>query len=357
MFRRPLVALDIGSSAVKVVELTGRAPRRLRAIGLDVVPPGVIVDGVIQRADVLKGVVSELLKRLRIHPRGRRAALALSGSSVLIKRIEIAAKGAELAEQVYYEAEQQLKTDMNEIYFDYSVLSESHQPTEGVAPGGDGGQPVVIVGAKREMIEGYIALMRDLGLRTGVVECAALSVANMFEHNYGPSSGLTALINVGASATQVSLVDGTDYLFTRDVPIGGEEYSRRVMEALGVERNHAEALKVGASIGDGSAPADVARMLAEVNDQLTAEVQLTRDFYAQGAGAGRSLAQAYLTGGGSKVLGLDATLAAGLQVPVQIANPFQRIGVDPKRFQMDYILQQGHLFGVAVGLGLRAVGD
>ncbi len=352
MFNRPLVAIDIGSSAIKVVEMTGQKQKKLRAIGLELLPPGVVVDGAIQNQDVVEQTLRGLLKKLKIRTSGRRAALSLSGSSVLVKKVNVAAKNADLAEQVYYEAEQQFQADMADIYFDYTEL-------EGVPERGPE-QPVLMVGAKREMVEQYIAVMRAVGLRTGVVECSTFSVSNMFEYNYGVVDGLTALVNIGAALTQVSLVAGGEYVYTRDIAIGGEEYSRRIMELLSVDRPNAENLKVAVSQGDGSVPEELHKVLGEINEQLVHEIQVTIDYFFQsGDGAGREagLTSIFLTGGGSRILGLDAALAAALQIPVQIVNPFQRVEVNPRKFQMDYILMQGHLYGVAVGLSLRAMGD
>src|SRR4051812_21764950 len=117
MFGRPLIAIDIGSTAIKVVEMTGTKQKKLRAIGLEVLPPGVVVDGVIQNQDTVVQVLKELLKKLKISPRGRRAALSLGGSSVMIKKVALMKKEDEsdLGEQVFYEAEQQFQTDMDEL--------------------------------------------------------------------------------------------------------------------------------------------------------------------------------------------------------------------------------------------------
>lgn len=351
MLNRPLVAVDIGSSAIKVVEMTNTKSFQLKSMGLEILSPGAVVDGVIQNPDGVEVALKNLLQRLKISPRGRRASLALSGSSVLIKKVLVTASEADLAEQVYYEAEQQFQMDMADIYFDYWEVGEKSP---------NGTQQVLLVGAKRDMVEQYINLIRGAGMRVGVIECGVFSVANMFEYNYGVSDGLTALVNIGATVTQVSLVQAGDYLFTRDIAIGGEEYSRRIVEVLQVDRANAEALKLQASQGDQGVPAELHKILGELNEQLVHDIQVTIDYFFQsleGGARGTGLTSVFLTGGGARTLGFDASLAAALQIPVQIVNPFQRLEVNPRRFQMDYILMQGHLYGVAVGLCLRTMGD
>jgi type IV pilus assembly protein PilM len=353
MFNRPPIAIDIGSSCIKIVELTGVKQKTLRAVGLETLPKGAVQDGMIVDQQIVEETLKALLKKLKINTRGRRASISLGGSSVIVKKINIAAgKETEVAEQVFYEAEQHFQAEMSDIFFDYQELAVSNQET--------GELPVLLCGAKREMVEQHLSAVRASGMRCGVVECDVFSVSNMFEYNYGVVPGLTALVNVGASTTQVSVVNGGEYLYTRDVPIGGDEFSARISESLGVDLENAETLKVAASIGEGAAPEEVHTVIGELNDQLVSEIQMTLDYFAQSGEVSveeSRMTSLFLTGGASRVLGLDAALAAAVQVPVQILNPFQNIEVNPKKFKMDYVLMQGHLYGVAVGLGMRSMGD
>lgn len=350
MFNRPLIAIDIGSSAIKVVELAGAKQKKLSAIGLELLPAGAVVDGALAQPEPVEKILGELLKKLNISTRGRRAALSLGGTAVLIKRAEIAATGAELDEQAFATAEQHFQTDMAELEFDHFPLSPQAAR--------DGGTPLVLVGAKRETVEPYVQLIRNLGMRLGCIECNVFSSANMFEYNYGAMQGLMALINIGASNSQVSMLGYGDYLFSRDIAIAGEEYTRQIMEALGVPRENAEHLKVAVSQGDANVPPEVMRVLGSLNEQLVNEIQVTIDYFFQSGDAPPNAAVQgiFLTGGGSRVLGFDAALAAAMQIPVTIVNPFQKIEI-PKKFTIDYITMQSHLYGVAVGLGLRSMGD
>ena len=241
---------------------------------------------------------------------------------------------------------------MSEIYFDYTELN--------VPVATEGERAVLLVGARREIVEQYIAVVRAVGMRTGVVECDVFSASNMFEHNYGQTNGLVAIINIGASVAKVCLIYQGQYLYTRDIAIAGEEYSRQIMALLGIDRNNAETLKVAISSGEKNVPPELQKLLGEINEQLVNDIQITIDYFFQsGDPAARDigLSAVFLTGGGSRILGLDAAIAAVLQIPVQVINPFQKIDINPKKFQMDYILMQGHLYGVAVGLSLRAMDD
>jgi type IV pilus assembly protein PilM len=132
------------------------------------------------------------------------------------------------------------------------------------------------------------------------------------------------------------------------------------MEGMGVDRSNAETLKIAASQGEANSPPELPRIIGETNELMVQDVRTSLDYFIQGGDPLARIAnlnQIYLTGGGARILGLDAGLAATLQVPVQILNPFQKIDINPKTFQMDYVLMQGHLYGIAVGLGLRQMSD
>lgn len=349
MFKRPLIAIDVGSSAVKIVELSGGQSKKLLTMGMEIMPQGAITDGNIDNPELVAEVVRNLLKRLKISTRGRRVALSLGGSSVLIKRVMIGVSENTLEEQIYYDVQQHFQVDPAEIYFDYVILGSAEPGKE---------TPVLLVGSRRELVENYIAMVHALGMRAGVIECDVFSVSNMFEFNYGVVEALSAIVNVGAMVTQVALLSRGEYVYTRDIAIAGEEYSRRIMDALGCDRTSAEALKIGASLGANDVPPEVGQIITEINEQLVSEVHLTVDYFMQsGDSQSGPLASVFLTGGGARALGLDAALAAVMQVPVQVVNPFQRINVNPRKFNVDTIMQQGHVYGVAVGLGLRALGD
>jgi type IV pilus assembly protein PilM len=350
MFKRPLIAIDIGSSAVKIVELSGGSQKKLLSMGMELVPAGAIVDGNIANAEVVAELVRNLLKRLNISPRGRRVALSLGGSSVLMKRVLIGASENTLEEQIYYDVQQHFQIDPSEIYYDYALMTADNPEVKDT--------PVLLVGSKRDLVENYIGMLHTVGMKAGVIECDVFSVSNMFEYNYGVVEALTAIVNVGANVTQVALLFRGEYVYTRDIAVAGEEYTRKIMDALGCDRPNAELLKIGASLGSKDVPPEVAPIINEINEQLVSEVHLTVDYFIQSGDIQTgALSSVFLTGGGARVLGLDAALAAVLQVPVQVINPFQRVDVNPRKFNMDTLMQQGHLYGVAVGLGLRAIGD
>jgi type IV pilus assembly protein PilM len=353
MFNRSLIAIDIGSSAVKVVELGGSAQqRKLKALGLELLPQGVVVDGAILDVDAVTGALRSLVRRLRLATVQRRAAIGLSGSGVFIKKVRILpTKDSTIEDQVVYEAEQQFQHDIADLCTDFYQMGP---------PLASGEVQMLLVGAKRDVVDQYLGIVNNLGLRTGVVDCQVFSIANMFEFNYGTVESIVGIVNVGASSCQLSLVSKGEYLYTRDIPIGGDEYTRRIMEIMNVDRENAEALKISASSMDAGTPAELSTIIQETNEQLVSEIQGTITYFFQSGEApadAAGISHLFMTGGSSKVSGFDAALAATLQLPVQIVNPFHRIEVNPRLFPTEDVMAQSHIYGVAVGLAMRATGD
>ena len=352
LFSRSLLALDIGSSSIKLMELAGGNQKKVRAMAYIPLPAGIVANGVIKDPAAAQEQLKDFFKANRIFPFGRRVCVTLSGNAVIIKRVALAPdKDKDLAEQAYYAAEQHFQHSMNDLEFDFYNTGSLNERGE---------TNVVLVGAKREAIDGLMEIVHGNRMKIGVVETDVFALANMFEHNYGTSETIMALINVGASCTQVTLVWRGEYLYTREVAIGGNEYTRRLAEAMSVDAAAAEGTKIAVSNFTQDATEVVARQLSETNDQLVSEIQTTVAYYLQGtdnAVPGIPFTNAFLAGGACRTLGFEAALAAALQVPVAILNPFQNVQVNHRKFPPEELSLDAQKYGVAVGLGLRSVGD
>jgi len=347
---RSLIAIDIGSSAIKAIEVIGSGQKKLNAFGFELLPQGAVVDGAVKDRAVVENALIRVLKRSGISYKGRRAAVAVSGSGVLMKNVMIGVKdGASLEQQVFYEAEQQFAQDIQDLYMSHSVIG---------GPNEAGETPVLLVAARRDIVEDIIGTVRATGMRTGVVDCGTLAIANMFEYSYGAVDSMIFLANIGANLTQICLVSQGQYLFSRDISLGGAEYTRRISQALNVSFDNAESLKLSASSQDGVAPPEVTQIITELNEQMVGELSSSLNYYLSGGAAAGAAGptHVFLVGGGSRVLGLDAAIAASMQLPVQLMNPFQRVSVGGK-IPIDKMMSQSHLFGVAVGLSMRSMDD
>jgi type IV pilus assembly protein PilM len=260
-------------------------------------------------------------------------------------------KDATVEEQINFHASQAFQVDLTELYYDYVNMGPSLRSDQDV--------DVLLVGARRELIEQQVSLVKSAGLLPAVIEAAPISLTNMFELNHGVVDGLIALVAVGASHTQVSFIDNGRFLYSYESAIGGETYTLALMQALNMDRDTAEALKISLANNRADLSPEIERIISDTNNLVVADIRQICSFFAasadaEGVGSAKFV---FLSGGASRTFGLDAAIAAALGVPVMFANPFQRIDVNERKFRLEDVMALSPMFGVSVGLCLRMKGD
>jgi type IV pilus assembly protein PilM len=348
---RQCIGLDIGSSSIKLVQVKpSRKSYTLQNFGIEPLPPGAIVDGAISNL----GGVSESIRNLakRIHLRGKDVALAVSGNSVIIRRLQIPAmEGAALAEQMEWEVKQNVPYSRDEVIVDWEVL---------VPRTSDGQMEVVLVAAKREIVEQYVEAVKQAGLNPVIVDTDAFAMQNAVETSAGfPADETVAVINVGAHFSTIVIVHGGQPVFHRNLAAGGDTFTEAIRHRLAVGIDGAEAYKVGGGVNSAGAdvvPQEVHRVLAQISEQVSSEFQRTIDFYL-GDAVGASLGRVFLTGGSALVPQLPKAIQDRARVPVAIFDPFASITVDSRRFDVEYLRANAPVATVAFGLALRRPGD
>jgi type IV pilus assembly protein PilM len=347
------VGLDIGSSAVKAVELkpSGRG-HRVTAFGAEPLPPDAIVDGAIMDG----AAVAEAIRRL-LDGRGfktREVATSLSGSAVIVKKITLPLMtAAELADSIYWEAEQYIPFDIQDVNLDYEIL-ESGAPAPAGA-GAKGTMDVLLVAAKKEKIGDYTSVIAQAGRVPVVVDVDGFALQNAYEANYGSTPGaVVVLLNAGASSINVNVLSGERSVFSRDISIGGNTYTEALQKELHVPYESAEQLKRGARV-EGVGTEEAAPVLRAVTENVVLEIQKTFDFF-KGASSAERIDRIVLTGGSAQVEGFRKALDDRFGTPVEPLDPFRRIAFDARKLASDQA-DATHTAAVAVGLALRRAGD
>jgi type IV pilus assembly protein PilM len=219
---------------------------------------------------------------------------------------------------------------------------------------------VLLVAAKKDMINDYTAVINEAGLTPAVVDVDAFALENMFEVNYSLSPAETiVLINVGASVININIVAGGTTAFTRDISMGGNLYTEEIQKQLNVSYDEAEALKLGGELAADQhavVPHEVERILHSVSETLAAEIQRSLDFYSATT-VDSNIARIYVAGGTSKVPALSRVIEQRSGVPVEVINPFKNVHIDERHFDMQYLQSVAPMAAVCVGLGLRSPGD
>jgi len=343
------IGLDIGSSSVKLVQLKERkGGYALQAFGTARLPPETIVDGALMNSAAVVQAIQELVSAQ--HVKGREVAIGVRGHSVIIKKISLPRMSQEeLDESIQWEAEQYIPFDVKDVNIDTQILT----------PQGDaaGQMDVLLVAAKKDMINDYTAVCAEAGLSATVVDVDAFAVQNAYEVSYEISGETTVLINVGAAVTNINILANGSTTFTRDVTMGGNSFTEEIQKQLNVSYEEAETLKVGGQgETDAVVPQEVERVIQGVSEQLAGEIQRSLDFYAATAADNR-IARVFLSGGTARIPALFKVLEQRAAVPVEILNPFKSIEIDNRRFDPALLTGAASSAAVAVGLALRRAGD
>jgi type IV pilus assembly protein PilM len=344
------IGLDIGSSSVKVVQLRESAKGiHLVNFGVEPLPAQTIVDGSIMNQTAVVDAIRVLKANLGL--RGKEVATAISGHSVIIKKIKVPPMTPEeLEEQIPWEAEHHIPFSKDDVEIDHQLLG-SHE---------EGGQmELMLVAAKKEVVSDYTMVIREAKLVPTVMDVAAFTIQNAFEVNYAmaPDESV-ALINVGATLSNINILAGGTSAFTRDVTVGGNAFTEELQKRLNVSQEEAEAWKIGGTTEGATEvlPQEVEAVIAEVADSVAGKFQRSLDFYLS-ASSDATISKIYLCGGSAKIPALKKALEEKSRTTVEIMDPFKRIIVDEGKFDMAFLQQHAAEAAVAVGLALRRAGD
>jgi type IV pilus assembly protein PilM len=349
---RNLVGLDIGDSSIKVVELKDLGKGRgyqLAKLGSESLSQEAIVDGAIMDSQLVIETIQRLFQRLNI--KNLQVATALSGHSVIVKRISLPVMGAaELAESIHWEAEQYIPFDIEDVNLDYQIL-------EGSSLSGEGNMDVLLAAAKKDKINDYTSVITQSGLQAAAVDIAAFALQNAFEANYEfEPHQVVALVDVGAAVSSISVLHGGTSVYWRDINVGGNAYTDAIQKELNLSAEQAERLKRGDEI-DGIPYERVLPILSAVNEDVGTEIQKTLDFFKQISAADEPLDRLYLTGGGGQVIHLKTALGERLKTQVEHLNPFRKIQPAGRDVTPELVNELAPAASVAVGLALRKIGD
>jgi len=348
--KKGLVGVDIGSSAVKAVELKvggkGGDEYQLLNIGLEPLPPEAIVDGAIMDSGAVIDAVQNLFQDNRIKTND--CATGVSGNAVIVKKISLPQMSEEeLAESIHWEAEQYIPFDIQDVSLDYEVVEGG---------GGGGNMDVLLVAVKKDKISEYTSAITQAGRNPTIVDVDVFALQNCYEINYVPDPGrVVALLNIGASIMNINVVKDGFSVFNRDIAVGGNQYTDAIQKDLNLSFEQAEALKRGEQV-EGASPENLHPIIQAVSENISTEIQRTFDFFRATSQEDR-VDQIYLSGGTANVNGLRDLLAERLDAPVELLNPFLNVRYSEKDFDPAFLDEIGPSAAIAVGLAVRRVGD
>jgi type IV pilus assembly protein PilM len=343
--RKGVVGLDIGSNTIKVLELKNtKKGHQLKNVGEAVLPHQSIVNKVISKPDAVADTLSVLMDDLRI--KTKNVAISISGHSVIIKKVSMPNMSHnELKESIPWELEQYIPQSIQDVSYDYQVIP-------GETP--DGNIDVLIVAAKKDVTNSYISIVNEVGLNPVIVDVDVFALENMYEINYSESEGVSALVNIGASVTNINILKDGVSIFTRDITVGGNQFTDWIIKELDCDYEEAESMKFALISGEQNP--QVERISHDFIDLICGEIKRTLEFFSSTLWKGK-IETIMLGGGSSKVPGLKEMLTDMTESGVEMMNPFRTISYDTGDFDPDYLEDLAPKMNVVMGLALRKPGD
>lgn len=344
-----LIGLDVGSSAIKLVELKPRKAGEfsLARLGVEPLSPEAIVDGTIMDSSLVVDAIHKLARETKV--KNTSFATSLSGHSVIIKKIQLPATPPdELAESIQWEAEQYIPFDINDVRLDYVVLSEGEV--------GRDTMEVLLVAVKRDKVNDYVSVISQAGKTPSLVDVDAFAVQNAYEVNYELDPvKVVALVNMGAAVTNINVLSRGHSVFWRDISFGGNQFTEALQREFNLSFEAAEALKRGEPV-DGAGPADARPVLDSVSEEMSEELFKTFDFFSATASEG-SVDELVLSGGCALTPNLVQVLRDRFGIPAELMNPLRRIQYRESDFDGAWVESIAPMLAVGVGLAIRQVGD
>jgi type IV pilus assembly protein PilM len=351
-----LVGVDIGSTSVKAVELKEkRGAYELENLALTNLRSDAIVDGAIVDPASVSSLLDTMLQENKIITPN--VATSVSGRAVIVRRMIVTAATEEEIEQaIQQEANENVQLDLANYNLSYYVLGpvQEQDSLDWRADRYRGARQmdVLLLAVDREKLESHTSVVAQANKTPVIVDIDAFALQNAFELSYEPPPDQAiALLNIGASITNINITRGGVPLFTGDAPLGGNQYTDVLQKELDLTLDEAEKLKMGVEVPRIQPDAELPH-LKSVSDSLLLEIQNAFDTFHQTVTD--PIQAVYLAGGTARIRGLVEVLQAGLKTPVEVMDPFRKVRCNPEKFDADFIATLAPRMTVAVGLALRS---
>jgi len=340
--RKSLLGLDIGSSSVKVVELS-RDGQSLKITGMGKAE----VEGGPEAAGE---AINKALKDAGI--RSKRVVSSVSGRSVIHRQVPMMTiPDAELKQAMEYEADKYIPFDVTEVQLDAQRLREGpDEPTKDPSASGSGAQmKVLLVAAKKNLIEEHVNLLQSVGLTPVIIDVDFLALGNAFELR-NLSLGINdnevrALVDIGASKTDINIMRGNGSFFQREIFMGGNDLTDAIAKRFGEDPKDVEKMKKD----PGGALESMQDAMLPVLEDIGSEIRLSFDYHENQYD--QEVKEVYISGGSVLFPGIDTMLAQIFNLPVKVWDPTE--GLEITSFNPGGMGGANSDMAIALGLASR----
>jgi type IV pilus assembly protein PilM len=345
----PLLGLDISTSAVRLLALDATSSGyRVQACAQSRLPHGAVAEGSVTDAEAVARAVGEV--SARASGKRRQVALAVSGAQIISRQIAMPVEfsDSDIEQQITLESDQYIPFPIEDVYFDFVVLGPNARNPQTA--------DVLLIVARSDVVDHRLDVLADSGLKAAVVDVEAYALESAFPLVAGQMpptarSGVTAMVDVGATTTTLNVMHAGVTVFTREQSFGGEQLLQQIQERYGVA--HAEAI---AALRDNSVPEEWrATIIEPFLDSMANQVgRLLQVFFS--ATGQSTLDHVVLSGGCAGLPGAAGVVGRYIGLDTRVGNPFLGLefapGVDASRLR-----DEGHAWMIAAGLAMRSTTD
>ncbi|HYG74079.1 MAG TPA: type IV pilus assembly protein PilM [Planctomycetota bacterium] len=333
--KKSLLGLDIGSSCVKAVELT-RVGQSLVITGMG--------KAEVEGPEAAGEAITKALKEGGI--KTKRVVSSVSGRSVIHRQVPMMTiPDAELKQAMEYEADKYIPFDVTEVQLDAKRLQEG----DAVSASGTGQMKVLLVAAKKNLIDEHINLLQSVGLSPAVIDVDFLALGNAFELR-NLSLGINdtevrAMVDIGASKSDINIMRGNSSFFQREIFMGGNDLTDAVAKRFGEDPKDVEKMKKD----PGGALESMQDAMLPVLEDIGSEIRLSFDYHENQYD--QEVKEVYISGGSVLFPGIDTMLAQIFNLPVKIWDPTE--GLEITSFNPGGMGGANSDMAVALGLASR----
>src|SRR5438132_2820025 len=338
--KKTSVGLDIGSGIIKlaVIDHAGSEPELVKVATTEVA-----ADAIVEGEVMDPGIVAEAIRGLfaTAGVKQKSVVTAVGGRDVIVKKIQMdRMKEGDAREVIRWEAEQHVPFDMANVELDFQILD----------PDAEGLQMnVLLVAAKRELVEGRVGLLSEAGLSPAMIDVDAFAIHNAFELNHPDAmQGVVGLVNIGHEVTNVNVLEDGVPVLTRDLSVGTRRFREDLQREKGLSAEDAER-----AIQGQTQSADLGPYVEARGEEIAVGVERAAAFLATASRSAGGLGRVYTIGGGARIPGLTEAPARRLKAHVEGASPVQRLKVRDAVFESVAVDEVAPLLMLSVGLALR----
>ena len=347
----PPVGLDIGTSAVRVAEVSsGRGGASLNGFAQVPLPPGAVVDGEIRDEGMVSEAISQLWKRAKV--RSKRAVIGVANQRVVVRQVDLPfLEEKDFRSSLRFQVADHIPMSVEDAELDFEILETFETDN------GDRMMRVLLIAAATDMVESFVSAASAGGVEVVGIDLTPFAVARAVSPAARGETGIQgaqAVIDVGAGVTGIVVHVAGEARFVRILLVGGDDVTASLAESVGISFEEAEALKL--DLGRGVGSPDARRTLVSRVDDLVNEIRGSLDYYLSQEDA-VDVNSVILTGGGSLTAGFADRLQQVVLGAVEVGRPlsglnFSKSGLSPEQAaQVEPVISAG--VGLALGSSKR----